>query len=59
MQITRNRPDLPFLPETIPYCFWFRKEDQQMPPEVYYQEICNIHNKTHMLKSLLNKAADF
>ena len=29
-----------------------------MPAEVYYQKICTIHKKTHVLKSFLNKAAD-
>ena len=37
--ITRTKPDLPFFVETIPYCFWLRREDRQMPPEVYYQKI--------------------
>ena len=24
------------LVETIPYCFWLRREDPPMPPEVFY-----------------------
>ena len=58
VEITRTRPDLPFLVETIPHCFWFRREDRQMPAVVYYQKICTIHKKTHVLKSFLNKTAD-
>ena len=34
--------------------FSIRREDQQMPPEVYCQKSCNIHEKIHVLKSLLN-----
>ena len=32
-------PDLPFVVETIPHCFWLRREDRQMPPEVYCQKV--------------------
>ena len=31
--------DLPFLAEIIPHYFWLRREDRQMPPEIYYQKI--------------------
>ena len=31
--------DPPFLVETMPYCFGVRREDQQMPPDVFYQKI--------------------
>ena len=50
VEITRTRPDPPFFVDTIPHCLCLRREERQMPPEVYYQKISQYSQENTCVK---------